>query len=47
MLKSGNLREDAHLRPGDMLYVPKNTLSKMKRFIPIATVGTYLNPGMF
>jgi polysaccharide export outer membrane protein len=47
MLKSGNLREDAHLRPGDMLYVPKNTLSKMKRFIPVATVGTYLNPGMF
>ena len=47
MLKNGNLREDAQLRPGDMLYVPKNTLSKMKRFIPVATVGTYLNPGMF
>lgn len=45
MLKSGNLREDAHLQPGDMLYVPKNTLSKMKRFIPVATVGTYFNPG--
>ena len=45
MLKSGDLREDAHLRPGDMLYVPKNTLSKMKRFIPVATLGTYLNPG--
>src|ERR1051325_9254954 len=46
MLKSGNLREDAHLRPGDMLYVPKNTLSKMKRFIPVATIGTYMNPGL-
>lgn len=45
MLKNANLREDAHLRPGDMLYVPKNTLSKMKRFIPVATLGTYLNPG--
>ena len=45
MLNSGNLREDAHLRPGDMLYVPKNTLSKMKRFIPVATLGTYFNPG--
>jgi len=45
MLKSGNLREDAHLRPGDMLYVPKNTISKMKRFIPVATLGTYFNPG--
>jgi polysaccharide export outer membrane protein len=45
MLKSGNLLEDAHLRPGDMLYVPKNTLSKMKRFIPVTTLGTYFNPG--
>lgn len=45
MLKSGNLREDAHLRPGDMLYVPKNGLSKVKRFIPVATLGTYFNPG--
>ena len=45
MLKTGNLHEDAHLRPGDMLYVPKNTLSKIKRFIPVTTVGTYFNPG--
>jgi polysaccharide biosynthesis/export protein len=45
MLKSGNLREDAHLRPGDMLYVPKNTISKMKHFIPVTTLGTYFNPG--
>lgn len=45
MLKNGDLHEDAHLRPGDMLYVPKNTISKIKRFIPIVTVGTYFNPG--
>jgi polysaccharide biosynthesis/export protein len=44
MLSSGNLSEDAHLRPGDMLYVPKNALSKIKRFIPVATVGAYFNP---
>jgi len=44
MLNSGNLREDAHLRPGDMLYVPKNTLSKIKKFIPTSTVGWYFNP---
>jgi polysaccharide export outer membrane protein len=44
MLKVGNLSEDAHLRPGDMLYVPKNTLSKVKRFIPITTVGAFFNP---
>lgn len=45
MLKTGDLHEDAHLRPGDMLYVPKNTLSKIKRFIPVTTVGTYFSPG--
>jgi len=45
MLKNGDLGEDAHLRPGDMVYVPKNTLSKVARFIPIVTVGTYFNPG--
>ena len=44
MLKSGDLSEDAHLRPGDMLYVPQNAFSKIKRFIPVATVGTYFNP---
>jgi len=44
MLKSGNLHEDAHLRPGDMLYVPKNTLSKVKRFLPVATLGSYFSP---
>lgn len=47
MLKTGNLHEDTSLRPGDMLYVPKNTISKIKRFIPIVTVGTYFNPGQF
>ena len=46
MLKTGDLREDALLRPGDMLYVPKNTLSKIKRFIPVATMGLYFNPLM-
>jgi len=44
MLKSGNLHEDALLRPGDMLYVPKNTLSKIKRFLPVETLGSYFSP---
>jgi polysaccharide export outer membrane protein len=34
MLKSGNLAEDLHLQPGDMLYVPKNVISKSKDIIP-------------
>lgn len=44
MLASGNLSEDLHLRPGDMVYVPKNALSKIKPFIPVSGVGMYANP---
>ena len=44
MLSKGDLREDVHLRPGDMLYVPKNTLSKIGAFIPRTSVGTMFNP---
>ena len=44
MLASGNLSEDPHLRPGDMIYVPKNMISKIKPFLPISAVGMYWNP---
>ena len=44
MLKDGNLDEDAYLQPGDFLYVPKNTMSKIARFIPSSSVGMYTNP---
>jgi polysaccharide export outer membrane protein len=43
MLKQGNLHEDPTLRPGDMVYVPKNALSKIRPFIPNAGVGAYGN----
>jgi polysaccharide biosynthesis/export protein len=41
MLKSRTLNEDLQLRPGDMVYVPQNTISKIKAFVPNPTVGTY------
>lgn len=41
MLQAGNLAEDPHLRPGDMLFVPKNVISKIKPFIPTASLGLY------
>ncbi len=44
MLRGGNLQEDSHLQPGDMLFVPKNAISKIKPFIPIPGVGAYFNP---
>ena len=44
MLQAANLSEDLHLRPGDMLFVPKNAVSKIKRFIPSSGLGVYYNP---
>jgi polysaccharide biosynthesis/export protein len=41
MEKAGNLAEDPFLHPGDMLFVPKNTLSKIDRLIPTASMGTF------
>jgi protein involved in polysaccharide export with SLBB domain len=43
MLNSGNLDEDAYLKPGDMLYVPKNRIGKIRRFLPYEAVGTYFD----
>ncbi len=44
MEKAGNLKEDPFLHPGDMLFVPKNTFSKVKQFIPTGSVGTFVSP---
>jgi len=41
MHSSGNLGEDPTLHPGDMLFVPKNTFSKIKPFLPSASMGTF------
>jgi polysaccharide biosynthesis/export protein len=39
MLANKDLSEDAHLRPGDLIYVPKNNLSKVRQFIPNTGFG--------
>jgi polysaccharide export outer membrane protein len=44
MLKEANLEEDTYLQPGDFLYIPKNTMSKISKFIPTSSVGMYTNP---
>lgn len=43
MLKTGNLAEDLQLRSGDMIMVPKNTLSKLRPWIPNQSMGMYMN----
>ena len=44
MFASRNLSEDPVLRPGDTIYVPKSTFSKIAPYIPKAALGFYLNP---
>jgi polysaccharide biosynthesis/export protein len=46
MMSSRNLQEDPELKPGDMLFVPKNSLSKIKPFLPTTSVGTFVNPAI-
>jgi len=44
MLQAKNLVEDWHLQPGDLVFVPKNTVSKISSFIPRSSLGAYVNP---
>jgi polysaccharide export outer membrane protein len=44
MFGKGDLSEDLHLRPGDMVLVSKSTMSKIARFIPVPSMGMYFNP---
>lgn len=41
ILRGRDLNEDTELRPGDMLYVPQNFISKAKKFIPSSGLGAY------
>lgn len=34
MLTAGNLAEDLHIEPGDMVFIPKNKLSKIQPYLP-------------
>jgi polysaccharide biosynthesis/export protein len=38
-----DLKEDPLLHPGDMVFVPKNRISKIKPFLPNSSVGTFAN----
>jgi polysaccharide biosynthesis/export protein len=47
LLATRDLSEDPQIRPGDMLYVPQSTFSKIKPFLPTTSMGTYYNPAMY
>jgi polysaccharide biosynthesis/export protein len=44
MVASHNLQEDPHLLPGDMLLVPQNAISKIRRYLPTSSMGLYATP---
>jgi polysaccharide export outer membrane protein len=44
MLQSHDLSEDAHLRPGDMIFVPQNAISKIRKYLPTTSLGMYADP---
>jgi polysaccharide export outer membrane protein len=47
MLNQRNLKEDDHLRPGDLVFVPQNTISKIARFLTRPSANMYLSPTQF
>ena len=47
LLSNRNLGEDPHLRPGDFVFVPQNTISKLRKYMPLPNLGMYLNPAQF
>jgi polysaccharide biosynthesis/export protein len=46
LLASRDLSEDIRLEPGDMLYVPQNSFSKIHPFLPTSAVSAYFGPGV-
>jgi polysaccharide biosynthesis/export protein len=47
MLKQSSLKEDAHLEPGDFVFVPQNTISKIAPFLTRPSMGMYVSPTQF
>ena len=47
MLNAHQLGEDPHVRSGDFLFVPQNTISKIRRYLPAPGVGMYVNGSQF
>lgn len=47
MLASKNLEEDLEMRPGDMLFVPQNRISKIRKYLPVASLSTFFTPAQF
>jgi polysaccharide biosynthesis/export protein len=42
--KTSDLEKDAQLEPGDMIFVPRDKLERVSRYIKILNIGMYFNP---
>lgn len=47
MLKEKNLTEAVELRPGDLIFVPQNSISKIERFLTKPSADLYVSPTQF
>jgi polysaccharide export outer membrane protein len=46
ILRGKDVNEDAHLQPGDMLYVPEKFITNFRKYVPYSlNVGGYLTEG--
>jgi polysaccharide export outer membrane protein len=46
-LKARKLNEDPRLRAGDLVFVPQNRVSKVRKYIPLPSLGMYYNPATY
>ena len=42
--RTSDLENDLTLQPGDMILVPRNRISKIERYVRLASLATLLNP---
>jgi polysaccharide export outer membrane protein len=45
--KTADLERDVQLESGDMLFVPRDKVEKVSRYIKLLNIGTYFNPLQF
>jgi polysaccharide export outer membrane protein len=46
ILHGKNVTEDVSMRPGDMIFVPEKTITKVRKYIPY-NIGTSVNPAYY
>jgi len=47
MMKGNGMKEDAHLRAGDLVFVPQNEISKIARYLTKPALSMYVSPTQF